>query len=278
MKKTFLMAAFAALAMVFTTSCNKEDDTEDTGNYPESLTGYWVPVNLDGGNSYIMIEQTISGKAACSVHIDETPVDLMTGYVTYDAKTGAGAFELNQATAELLAPYGSLVVKLQAKDKDLLTVSRSLDGGQHFMSEDFKRVEKPSNGGENQGGQQGDTTINRTWPVEPIGHYVANYDSNYYNAMIGSEDTLGEGIYTIEIWNLDEDGKFEGTITYDANTGKITANLTSLPDRYAQYQALLQSNMITIEFIDEDTFIFKIVAMGRTMIDMTFYRNNPAGK
>ena len=276
MKKTFLMAAFAALAMVFTTSCNKEDDTEDTGNYPESLQGYWIPVDLnEGGNSYITIGQAISGKAECSVHIEGASIDIMTGYVTYDAKTGAGAFELDAATARELP---TLVVKLQAKDKDLLTVSRSLDGGQHFMSADFKRVEKPSNGGENQGGQQGDTTINRTWPVEPIGHYVANYDSNYYNAMIGSEDTLGEGIYTIEIWNLDEDGKFEGTITYDANTGKITANLTSLPDRYAQYQALLQSNMITIEFIDEDTFIFKIVAMGRTMIDMTFYRNNPAGK
>lgn len=276
MKKTFLMAAFAALAMVFTTSCNKEDDTEDTGNYPESLQGYWIPVDLnEGGNSYITIGQAISGKAECSVHIEGAPIDIMTGYVTYDAKTGAGAFELDAATARELP---TLVVKLQAKDKDLLTVSRSLDGGQHFMSADFKRVEKPDNGGENQGGQQGDTIINRTWPVEPIGHFIGMRDSNYYYAMIGEDSNEVDNIYTIEIWNNDEDGAFEGTITYNAETGAISADLQSLPDRYAQYQALLQSNMITIEFVDEDTFIFRIAAMGRTMIDMTFNRWNPAGK
>lgn len=285
MKKTFLMAAFAALAMVFATSCEKEDtDTEDTGNYPESLVGYWIPVDANqGGDSYIMIGETNNGKAECTVHIEGAPVDPMLGYVTYDAKTGAGTFELDAATAERLP---ELVVKVQAKDKDLMSVSRSLDGGKQFMSADFKRVEKPNNGGNENGGENGGEngngdTVANSWPETPLGNYTAYAENNigdsvHYGAMIREED----GVYKLYIWAQDEDNfdEYVFVIEYDPATGNVNATLTEVGESNEYLEEYIPYIMTVMQFINEDSFFIQVAFRDMVPLEATFERFDAAGK
>ena len=281
MKKRFLMAALAALAMVFATSCEK-DETEDSGNYPEDLAGHWIPASEEDSKDFFEVGATVNGTADIVAHIEESNILAFTGTLKYNPQTGKGTVSIDPSMLQLVP---TLAISLQAKDKDLVTLSVSIDGTK-MINNDFKRVPKPdpntpddgdtngNNGGENGDNDRGDN--DRTWPESPVGTYTSTDDNGltwYTVIRAGSQTTAGQ-VYILEISNDETNGNYRGSMTYDATSGDISISVESLPEEKQSYSNLVSMTEVVMQFTTFDSFNILVRIMGVELISLDFTRSN----